>query len=186
MGWVKRGINHGNAAAAAATDSPWRPLCIMSRTELKCVLLLIYVPPTGRSTKAFTGAARCSMAQGKDGKVYGTIDYNFTVVSSVVLCPLMKYAPQQLQTEEEGAELLWLGRLRNIKSDATWKPRTWFCTGVTYCHPVTVLLQFDSLTLITLPLPLIYCCLFPRLFWARLVNHISFLKGKWTVTDVRS
>lgn len=31
----------------------------------------------------------------------------------------MKYAPQQLQTEEEGAELLWLGRLQNIKSDAT-------------------------------------------------------------------
>lgn len=53
----------------------------------------------------------------KERKVYGTIDYNFTVVSSVVLYPLMKYAPQQLQAEEEGAELLWPGRPQNIKSE---------------------------------------------------------------------
>lgn len=97
---MKRGINPSDAAAATAPDA----------------LLLIYVPPRGRSTKAFTGAARCSVALAEDGEVYGTIDYNFTVVSSVVLCPLMKYAAQQLQTEGEGAELL---RLRNIKSDAT-------------------------------------------------------------------
>lgn len=84
----------------------------MPHSQPKRVLLLIYVPPRGRSTKAFTGAARRFVALAEDGEVYGTIDYNFTVVSSVVLCPLMKYAPQQLQTEEEGAEL---PRLRNIK-----------------------------------------------------------------------
>lgn len=84
----------------------------MSHAEPKRVLLLIYVPPRGRSTKA----ARRFVALAEDGEVYGTIDYNFTVVSSVVLCPPMKYAPRQLQTEEEGAELLCL---RNIKSDAT-------------------------------------------------------------------
>lgn len=72
----------------------------------KRVLLLIYVPPRGRSTKAFAGAARRSVALAEDGEVYGTIDSNFTVVPSAALCPLMKYAAQRLQTEEEGAELV--------------------------------------------------------------------------------
>lgn len=59
------------------------PLCITSRAELKCALLLIYVAPTGRRTKAFSGAARRSAeraSEREDAGVYGTIDYTFSVV----------------------------------------------------------------------------------------------------------